>query len=369
MSFRLEHIKSVCPIRFSNLISHSNISTAAHTLAAGTRSSSAMQLPDVSNVIFKIEDATPSLNLPGDYEPIPHIVNMKRVYSHLTQTYRNNKERLEVWSKYYFSIENLAVISDFFWLAVCRIVHKGRYLEQEEILLNRISHNYMVLFSNVAPKDKSLFFKNYYDTLAQSVFYCLFFAFPKSRSRILSEEFKNSFYNIVSQEVTGIPLAEPPYKKWVLDLGSGNILSDTLRPVSTEMSSGKENKSIIAVNLRYTPLMERYMKSRNYEGYNKVPPRRLKLSQKDRQNDARSARRMNSFVKFAKESVSRTMERFNDYEDYSSKLRQKLHKNHLQTLSHAKLLTAYTDRVLRTNAHEYSNKLVSLPKELQCNNN
>jgi hypothetical protein len=353
---------------FSKLVSRSNVSTAANTIATATRNSSAMKLLDSSNVIFKIEEAHPSLNLPGDFEPMPSIVNIQRVFANLSYTVKHKRSpRFEQWKKYYFSNENIAVISDFFWLAMCRIVHKGRYLEQEEILLDRIAGNYMQMFSSVPAEDKQLFFKSYYDILAQSVYYSMFFAFPKSRSLILSEEFKSDFFEIIENEVTGVPLAEPAYKKWVLNLGAGNILNVRMRAGSTGAISSRDSKPFQQVNLRYTPIMERYMKSRNYEGYSRVPSRTLNLSRKSSRSLAATEHRMESFVKFAKESVSKTIQRFTEYDEYSLKLREKMHKNRMRTISHTKLLNAYTDRILRSGAHEYANKIASLPKELQYN--
>lgn len=370
MSKSIKNIKLEGKLILSKLVSRSNISTAANTTATATRNSSAMKLLDSSNVIFKIEEAHPSLNLPGYFEPMPSIVNIQRVFANLHYTVRHKRSpKFEQWKKYYFSNENLAVISDFFWLAMCRIVHKGRYLEQEEILLDRIAGNYMQLFSSVPAEDKQLFFKSYYDTLAQSVYYSLFFAFPKSRSLILSEEFKSEFYEIIVNEVAGVPLAEPSYKKWVLNLGSGNIFNVSIRAVSTGAISSRDSKPFQPVNLRYTPIMERYMKSRNYQGYSTVPSRRLHLSRKTSRSQAQTEHRMESFIKFAKESVSKTIQRFTEYDEYSLKLREKLHKNRMKTISHAKLLNAYTDRILRSSAHEYANKIASLPKESQCNSN
>ena len=73
------------------------------------------------------------------------------------------------------------------------------------------------------PIIKSKFFENFYDIIAQSVFYSLFYAFPKSRS-LLNNEMKRKLLNIFSRLFTGMKIKSAKYEHWSLDLGTGNIL-------------------------------------------------------------------------------------------------------------------------------------------------
>ena len=91
-------------------------------------------------------------------------------------------------------------------------------------MLDRIAFNYVQLFLLVEPGYRDTFFKCYYDLVAQAVYYSYFFAYPKSRTRITSEEFLNEFYEIISMTITGIPVSTLSYKKWDFDLGAGDIL-------------------------------------------------------------------------------------------------------------------------------------------------
>lgn len=52
----------------------------------------------------------------------------------------------------------------------------------------------------------------------------MFFAFPKSRSRLNHEEFKSRLYELVSEKITGIAIRNYGFNNWVLDLGAGNVL-------------------------------------------------------------------------------------------------------------------------------------------------
>jgi len=65
-------------------------------------------------------------------------------------------------------------------------------------------------------KSKERFFKTFYDTIAQSVFYSLFYAFPKSRSS-LTDEMKRKLLNIFSHLFTGMKIKSAKYEHWSLD--------------------------------------------------------------------------------------------------------------------------------------------------------
>lgn len=133
------------------------------------------------------------------------------------------------------------------------------------------------MFLNVQHGDKEIFFENFYDCMAQAVFYNMFFAYPKSRSRLNSEEFKRKIYELVSLKITGISVSNQGYKKWILDLGAGNVLttqsqkpSDALYSVLLPPIRKKQTKRKMQ-QLRYSPLVKRYLSSKRYEAINSIP--------------------------------------------------------------------------------------------------
>ena len=78
----------------------------------------------------------------------------------------------------------------------------------------------------IDPKQKERFFKGFYDIISQSVFYSLFYAFPKSRSS-LTDEMKRKLLNIFSKLFTGMKIKSAKYDHWSLDLGTGNAVAST----------------------------------------------------------------------------------------------------------------------------------------------
>jgi hypothetical protein len=73
-------------------------------------------------------------------------------------------------------------------------------------------------------KKKERFFKGFYDVIAQSVFYCLFYAYPKSRS-LLNNDMKRTLLDIFSEMCTAMQVKSAKFDHWSLDLGTGNVLA------------------------------------------------------------------------------------------------------------------------------------------------
>ena len=130
-----------------------------------------------------------------------------------------------------------AIISDGFWYVICKVFKKDKHYEPyQEFLLDRIAANYVsfTIVENVKfdPTIKSKFFESIYDIIAQSVFYSLFYAFPKSRS-LLNNEMKRKLLNIFSRLFTGMKIKSAKFEHWSLDLGTGNILQTASKKPST----------------------------------------------------------------------------------------------------------------------------------------
>lgn len=127
-------------------------------------------------------------------------------------------------------------MGDCFWYIICHIFKKGKadiesipYSEYEEAYLDRIAANYVSYtlledVKGIKEKHKERFFRTFYDTMAQSVFYSLFYAYPKSRSQ-LNDETKRMLLNVFSYMFTGMEIKSAKFEHWDLDLGTGNILT------------------------------------------------------------------------------------------------------------------------------------------------
>ena len=136
------------------------------------------------------------------------------------------------WNRIFEMEHADAIISDAFWYVICKIFKKNdpnneQYEPHQEFLLDRIAANY-VSFTIVEDvkldkQVKAKFFEGFYDIIAQSVFYSLFYAYPKSRS-LLNNEMKRKLLNIFSYLFTGMKIKSAKFEHWNLDMGTGNIL-------------------------------------------------------------------------------------------------------------------------------------------------
>lgn len=100
--------------------------------------------------------------------------------------------------------ENKALVSDCFWFAICKFFHEKKYEHSESELEKRIAKNYIGLFLSITDKkENDIFFKEYFNTLAQSVFYSFFYAFPKSRAKF-DNKLKEQLLTTFSKIFTGV---------------------------------------------------------------------------------------------------------------------------------------------------------------------
>lgn len=121
--------------------------------------------------------------------------------------------------------ENVAVSSDSFWFIIAKLFKGESYKDIQENLLDRISKNYVNYYISIEEGiEKNEFFKYYFDILSQTVFYSIFYAFPKSRHKF-NDELKKDLIAEFSYLFTGITITNYHryIKNWCLDLGSGNI--------------------------------------------------------------------------------------------------------------------------------------------------
>lgn len=60
--------------------------------------------------------------------------------------------------------------------------------------------------------------------IAQSVFYSLFYAYPKSRP-LLNNDMKRTLLDIFSEMFTAMQVKSATFTHWTLDTGTGNVLA------------------------------------------------------------------------------------------------------------------------------------------------
>lgn len=190
-----------------------------------------------------------------------------------------------------------AIISDAFWFIICKVFKKDpRYEPYQEFLLDRVAANYVsfTIVENVRldSQIKAKFFESFYDIIAQSVFYSLFYAFPKSRS-LLNNEMKRKLLNIFSRLFTGMKIKSAKYEHWSLDLGTGNILQgNAVKKTNAQredisLADVNKNKGKILkksnrerIHMKYSPLVERYLITHKYETMNNVREWKMLLTQR-----------------------------------------------------------------------------------------
>lgn len=311
--------------------------------------------------VFKLQEAVPPTEMKSEYEPLPDnvISNLNRVIDNVGK----DKKPKKLWMKYFKSHENISIISNFFWYYLCKLLHNSKYIFIEEQLLDHIAVKYVELYVSVEANYRDLFFQTYYDCLAQAVFYSFFFAYPQSRSFIVSEEFMSNLFSMMSEEITGMPVCNLGYEKWSLDLGAGNILLNKNPSLSVNRSSlpvlsGTYQKKKL-LHMKYSPLVDRYMKSKHYEGYNIVSNWKLRYTMRNpKQKEV--ACRMNSYRSLAMKTVENTRKRFEEYEDASRMIDRELlaNKKYMQKVTN--LMETRTKAIIEHNPREYANLLVSL---------
>jgi len=175
----------------------------------------------------------------------------------------------------------------------------------------------------------------------------------------------SSFFDLVCEEVTGVPVCNLAYEKWDLDLGAGNVLRNKLKRQNSNTSSLPDLQKPLApqkklLHMKYSPLVDRYMKGRRYEGYNVVQSWHLRYSLRNLDKQREVASRMSKYRSLASQTVKNTKQRFKKFEEYRDKVDKELIQNRKHVLKVAKLMTRRTQEILEQNPREYANLMVSL---------
>lgn len=126
------------------------------------------------------------------------------------------------------------------------------------------------------------------------MFYAFFYAFPKSRSTF-DDGLKTKLLKLFSRMFTGVEICGGGgyIEKWSLDLGTGNILQKSRRRemgdgVGEARELGKGGGSLQPrtkkreqLGIRYSPIVELYLKTHDYKTRNYVPEFKMRYTKID----------------------------------------------------------------------------------------
>ena len=191
------------------------------------------------------------------------------------------------------------MIQDAFWFCICWYFKPGKHLDVETRLFDRISANFVGLFSSLNPSRKDFFFRCYADAVAQAVLYAMFLAYPKSRIDF-TDKFRKDLVIRISYWTSGICPEFVDTSHWKLNLGGGDVLQAapsqphqrnveatgpmTLRATATQPLLGQLSADSLADRtawmghwnrrprrkLQYSPLVENFLRARKYSSVNLV---------------------------------------------------------------------------------------------------
>ena len=153
--------------------------------------------------------------------------------------------------------------------------------------MDRIAANYvsftLIEDNRFEKNSKELFFKKLYDIIAQAVFYCLYFAYPKSR-KTLDEPFMRQLTNTFSELFTGTQIHSASLAHWEWNYcasqqkGGGQSRKEaSLADYEISKNTKSRRERLL---MRYSPLVERYLITHNYETINNVRKWNMLLTQR-----------------------------------------------------------------------------------------
>lgn len=305
--------------------------------------------------------------------PLPDNSNFPRVIDNILTTLKKhnpkfvNQAVVSTWTRHFKSPECRAVLSDMFWYCLVKIDKRSNLAEYKKSLLDRISYNYIQVFVNVPMQDKEIFFENFFDCIAQGVFYSMFFSYPKSRFRLNSEEFKSRLYEIVSKKITGISVKNQGFNNWVLELGAGNVLKrhsgsqGSQRSGERNLSGQSKRKTGQTLQqLRYSPLVTRYLKSKRYEAINSVPSWNMRYTVRNIDKERETEKKHSYYKKLALDTEKRSKERDLLIQETSSKIDEKIVEAHRKYKRFVNRIVRKTKQVIKEGPGEYAKKIVSI---------
>jgi len=365
-------------------------SMQAAPTAAIDCSDTSVQLPLIS--VYRVEDAALPLEVGDDSAmsaPLPPTIPMDLVMTNIVQNLNFNawsEHARSMWFKDFKSPPSRAVMSDTFWYCICWYFKTGKHPDVEKKLYNRISANFVGLFSSVGPTRKDFFFRCYADAVAQAVLYAMFLAYPKSRVHF-TERFRKDLIIRISYWTTGVCPEFVDASHWKLNLGGGDVLQSTTSnqpgrqgSSGTGLGASGQVQPITALNvdalsgkrpsithraprplrtLRYSPLVAHFLRSRKYSSVNLVQATRMSVTAAEDRAllmDAKHAMLLERAT-VARESCDNVVA---EYNELCAENRRQERQRQLQAQTAKKRLEIRRKEVLRSDPHEYANYLVSL---------
>lgn len=377
------------------------------------------QLPDTTAKlppinVYRVEDAELPAEVVDDVArsaPLPATIPMEKVMTNIVNNleYKGVAENARsLWFKDFKSPPSRAVINDTFWYCICFYFKCGRHPDVEDSLFDRISANFVGLFRSVATARKDFFFRFYADAVAQAVLYAMFLAYPKSRVRF-TENFRKNLIKHLSCWSTGVCPEFVDCEHWHLNLGSSDVLLQSaisqpwmrtpggdssmdatvpaggsqawLRPpgetLGATRSAGKA-KSQLSVDwlqgkrasiahraprkmrfLRYSPLVEYFLKSRKYSSVNLIRPTVISMTTAEERSRLMDVRHEKLLEK-ANAARERCDNLASEYDELCLEVRHQERLRNKESANTKKRLEIRRKEVLRSDPHEYANYLVSL---------
>lgn len=361
------------------------------------RTETGSSLPGALISVYRVEDAELPAEVSGSSGAmsanLPNNIPMDKVMTNIVQNLdfkaRSENSR-NMWLKDFKSPPSRAVISDTFWYCICWYFKPGKHVELEDRLYDRIAANFVALFSSVPQTRKDFFFRCYADAVAQAVLYAMFLAYPKSRVHF-TEQFRKDLVIRISYWTTGICPEFVDTAHWKLNLGGGDVLQSTSsqtwhhrgaegaagagRVASGGISASQLTLSVDALAgrrtslahrpprplrpLRYSPLVEHFLKSRKYSSVNLVRATRMSMTmaeERARLMDLKHA----TLLERAAAARKHCDGIVNDFNEECADDRRQERQRQLQAQTAKKRLEIRRKEVLRSDPHEYANYLVSL---------
>lgn len=299
-----------------------------------------------------------------------------------------SEQARNLWFKDFKSQCSRAVIQDTFWFCICWYFKPGKHLDVETRLFDRISANFVGLFSSLNPTRKDFFFRCYADAVAQAVLYAMFLAYPKSRIDF-TEKFRKDLVIRISFWTSGICPEFVDTSHWKLNLGGGDVLQAapshsaaarnvetnavTLRGNASQPLLGQLSADSLAEKsawmgqynrrprrkLQYSPLVENFLRARRYSSVNLVRATSMHMTTAEQR-----AKKMDVKHGMLAERATVARERCEklclEYDDLAAEVRKQERQRTMQAQAAKKRLEIRRKEVLRSDPHEYANYLVSL---------
>jgi hypothetical protein len=353
--------------------------TNEKSFLTGLNTSQIVKSDTKKSIVFKIEDVDPPLSENGQSIPLPDNSNYSRVIDNIQETLKKvnpkftNPSIVHIWRSHFTTPACTSILSDMFWFSLVKIDKRAGFKEYKKNLLERISHNYIQVFVNVPMDHKEIFFENFFDAIAQGVFYSMFFSYPKSRSRLNSEDFKQKLYELISKHITGLTVKNQGYNHWILDLGAGNVLD---KPQSFSQNAG-EKLPLIKLKgktrrtmqpMRYSPFVSRYLHAKRYEAINSVPTWNMRYTMRNLEKEKQVEEKYTYYKKLAIDTERRAKDRDVQFQEVSSKIDEEIKEEHREYRKFVNKINKQTKDIIKEGASEYANKLISL-EDLQKKEN